>query len=62
MELNTAPFGTVIVIGHPGNGVTATRRVDGIWYDNLTHEAVFPDPRDVTDCIFIGPGGPRNGS
>lgn len=62
MKLDTAPIGTVVVIGHPGNGVTATRRRDGYWYNNLTGLPVYPDPRDVTDCVFIGPGGPTNDS
>ena len=34
MTPEEAPVGTVCVVGHPANGVTATKYDDGDWYYN----------------------------
>lgn len=53
MTLDTAPVGTVVMLGHPANATTATKREDGRWYGNVTSRSYDNlDARNVTRVLF----------
>lgn len=56
ITLDDAPTTTVVQVGHPDNGSTATKREDGRWYNNMTNRPMDLDPRDVTDILYLGRG------
>lgn len=58
MTPSKAPVGTVIVVGHPGNGITATKQDDGEWLTNDTPRApVGYDDLHKASTIVYTPGG-----
>lgn len=47
MTPDEAPVGTVVVIGHPANGVSATKQQDGQWTYNLEPTGRVVSSEDV---------------
>lgn len=45
MSPDEAPAGTVVIVGHPANGVTATKQPNGRWLNNITRRSV--DGEDI---------------
>ena len=59
MTLESAPPGTLVVIGHPSNGHTAIKREEA-WRSNYDGRILDLDPRDVTEVLYV-PGRAING-
>ena len=54
VELTEVPPGTIVVIGHPANGVTARRGSNGKWfYTHTLTEVHVDDLRIASKPVYI---------
>lgn len=55
MRPEDAPVGTVAVIGHPANGVTARKATNGKWYYTHQHdrEVDYDDLHKAAEAVYI---------
>lgn len=59
MTPEEAPVGSVVVVGHPANGVSATKQLDHTWVTN-THPRRHVNPEDLQHggaCFAFIPEG-----
>jgi hypothetical protein len=57
MKLEDLPEGTVVVLGHPDNGVSCTRQHNGQWlYNDYSHRAASVDDLAKAGRVVYIPG------